>query len=95
VDGWAGGGRRPRPAGLVGQGPGLFDILQSIFGLVVIATSIWVFIDARKIGVRKELVTGMANLSPVGWLLASLLIWVVAFPLYLAKRETLRARATA
>ena len=61
----------------------------------MLATSIWVFIDARKIGVRKGLVTGLANLSPVGWLVASLLIWIVAFPLYLAKRETFRARAAA
>lgn len=84
-------GRAPAEA----EGPGLLDILQTIFGLVVIGTSIWVFIDARKIGARKGLVTGMANLSPVGWLVASLLIWVVAFPLYLAKRGTLRTRAAA
>ena len=77
------------------QAPGLVEFLQGIFGLVVIVSSIWVFIDARKIGVRKGLVTGIANLSPAGWLVANLLIWIVAFPLYLAKRETFKARVAA
>jgi len=54
--------------------------------LLVIVTSIWVFVDAKKIGVKKGQVQGLADLGPAGWLFACLLLWVVAFPLYLVKR---------
>lgn len=55
--------------------------------LVVIGTSIWVLIDAQSIGVRKGLVTGVADMGPVGWFIACLGIWILAFPFYLAKRD--------
>lgn len=67
--------------------------MDTFFFLLVIVTSIWVFVDARKIGVRKGLVTGLADLSPAGWLVACLLLWVVAFPLYLVKRPALKMAA--
>jgi hypothetical protein len=55
--------------------------------LLVIGTSIWVFFDANTIGVKKGQVSGTADMSPVGWLLACLLLWIIAFPLYLSKRS--------
>jgi len=54
--------------------------------LLVVVTSIWVFVDAKKIGVKKGQVKGLADLGPAGWLFACLLLWIVAFPLYLIKR---------
>jgi len=58
--------------------------------LLVIVTSIWVFVDAKKIGVQKGQVKGLADLGPASWLFACLLLWIVAFPLYLIKRPELK-----
>ena len=55
--------------------------------LAVIVTSIWVYIDAKAIGVQKGQISGIANMGPVGWLFACLGIWIIAFPIYLAKRS--------
>lgn len=54
--------------------------------LIIIGTSIWVFVDAKTIGIKKGQVKGLFNMGPVGWLVACLLLWIVAFPVYLAKR---------
>lgn len=54
--------------------------------LVIIGTSIWVFFDAKSIGLKKGQVKGLADLGPGGWLVGSLLLWIVVFPLYLVKR---------
>jgi len=67
--------------------------MDMLFLLLTIASSIWVFVDARKIGVKKGLVTGLADLSPAGWLITCLLLWVVAVPLYLIKRPVLKLAA--
>jgi hypothetical protein len=55
----------------------------------VIGTSIWVLLDAQKIGVRKGQFTGFFDLSPWGWFGGCLLLWIVIFPLYLIKRPEL------
>ena len=54
--------------------------------IVVIATSIWVLIDAHILGVRKGVVKGLGDMGPFGWFFASLLLWIIAFPLYLGMR---------
>lgn len=63
------------------------------FVLVVFVTAIWVLIDAKKIGVRKGLVTGFANMSPWGWFFGCVFFWVVGFPLYLFMRSGLKQAA--
>jgi hypothetical protein len=62
--------------------------------LIVVGTSLWVYFDAKAIGVRKGLVTGLADMGPVAWFFASLLLWILAFPLYLANRAKFKAAAT-
>ena len=57
-----------------------------LFLLIVVGTSIWAYADAKSIGVKKGQLTGLADASPAGWLFACLLLWIVAFPIYLAKR---------
>lgn len=54
--------------------------------IVVIATSLWVLVDAKTIGVRKGQITGFFNMGPWGWFFVCLLFWIVGFPFYLAKR---------
>lgn len=60
--------------------------MTELIWLTVIGTSIWVFFDAKSIGVKKGQVKGIADMSPVGWLFGCLLLWIVAFPIYLSKR---------
>ena len=54
--------------------------------ILIVATSIWVLVDAKTIGVKKGLVKGIADMGSATWFVACLLIWIIAFPLYLAKR---------
>ncbi|MFC1806001.1 tetratricopeptide repeat protein [Planctomycetota bacterium] len=61
--------------------------------LVVLATSIWVLIDAKTIGVRKGLLSGFVDMGPWGWFFACLLLWIIGFPLYLAMRPELKKTA--
>jgi len=58
--------------------------------LIVVGTSIWVAIDASIIGVKNGQLKGLAGMGPAGWFFACLLLWIVGFPLYLAKRGELK-----
>lgn len=60
--------------------------MDVVIMIMVIATSIWVLVDAKTIGVKKGQIKGLANMGPVGWFLVCLLLWIVGFPVYLAKR---------
>jgi hypothetical protein len=60
--------------------------MDAIITIIVIATSIWVLVDAKTIGVKKGQITGVANMGPFRWFIVCLLLWIVGFPLYLAKR---------
>ncbi len=61
-----------------------------LFAVVVV---VWVYVDARSIGVRKGLMPGSFDMSAEAWALLCLLIWVVGLPLYLSKRGELRRLA--
>lgn len=60
--------------------------MEALIFLIVIGTAIWVFTDAKAIGVKKGQIKGFFDFSPAGWLIACLILWIVAFPVYLAKR---------
>lgn len=64
---------------------------QTLIGIVVVGTSIWVFFDARAIGVKKGQVSGLADMGPTGWFIVTLLLWIIGFPLYLANRGRFKA----
>jgi len=53
---------------------------------VILGSAIWVLIDAKRIGVQKGQIRGIANIGPVAWFIVCLGIWIVGFPMYLAKR---------
>lgn len=62
--------------------------------LVVVGSSIWVGLDARQLGIRKgTTTTGVLDAGPFGWFCCSLLLWIIAFPLYLANRSRLSMAA--
>jgi multisubunit Na+/H+ antiporter MnhE subunit len=57
---------------------GLPEIIMLLLWLFVIGTIVWVGIDAsQRIGARSA-----------GWVIGCLVLWVVFFPLYLAKRNS-------
>jgi hypothetical protein len=58
-----------------------------IVWLLVIGSSIWVVVDAKSIGVKRGQIKGIGNIGPWGWFVACLLLWILAFPLYLSKRS--------
>jgi hypothetical protein len=60
--------------------------MDNIMWLIVLGSAIWVLIDAKTIGVKKGLVTGMGNIGPWAWFFVTLLLWIVAFPMYLYYR---------
>jgi len=60
--------------------------MNGLFLVFVIASSFWVYFDAKTIGVKKGQVKGLANIGPFGWLIGCLFLWIIGFPLYLAKR---------
>jgi len=63
--------------------------------IIVIVSAIWVYVDAKSIGVRKGLIGGMFNIGPGAWCAATLLLWIVVFPAYLFKRGALKAAVSA
>ena len=68
-------------------------MLTMLVVLVVLGSAIFVAVDAAGIGARKGLVDGMADMGPAGWFFSVLLLWLVAFPLYLAKRGEIKMNA--
>jgi TonB family protein len=70
----------------------MIGLFETAFLLVTLVSSIWIFLDARALGVRKGQVRGLANMGPTDWLLACLIGgWIFAVPLYLAKRGEFKA----
>ena len=70
-------------------------MIDLLFVFVVFGTSLWVFIDATNIGIKKDTTKGFFNMGPTGWFLACLLCWIAAFPAYLVKRHQHIRAATA
>ncbi len=60
--------------------------MDYVIVLVVIGTSFWVLFDAKSIGVKKGQIKGIANMGPWGWFFVCLFLWIIGFPIYLAKR---------
>ena len=61
-------------------------ITNPIVPALVLGTSVWVFFDARSIGIQRGQMSGFFNMGPTGWAFSCLLLWVLAFPVYLTKR---------
>jgi hypothetical protein len=66
-------------------------LVGALIGLIVGGSALWMYLESRSFGYEKGDIAGLAALNPAGWFLTGLLLWVVAFPLYLASRAQLRA----
>ena len=69
--------------------------MEKLAVLMVLASTLWMYLDSRKLRYDKRDITGLAAMSPGGWLVAGLFLWILAFPLYLASRGKLRAAGQA
>lgn len=72
-----------------GDGSGLFLIML----LVVLGSAVAVYIDAKRIGARRGLVTGIANNEPAVWAFGVVALWILVLPIYLVSRSKIRAAA--
>jgi hypothetical protein len=68
--------------------------MLAIVFLLILGTSIWAGFDSASIG-RDKNAKGMNATSPFGWFLGCLLLWIIIFPVYLSKRSSLKAAASA
>lgn len=68
--------------------------MDQLILIVIVATSIWVYVDAKSIGAKKGLQNGLFDLGPFGWFATTLLLWIVGFPVYLAKRNDIKKLAS-
>ncbi|WP_051309007.1 hypothetical protein [Desulfogranum japonicum] len=64
--------------------------MNVIVMLMVIGCAIWVYYDATTLGIKRGNTSGFFNLGPLGWAVCVLMIWIIAFPLYLFKRGDLK-----
>jgi hypothetical protein len=65
-------------------------MLGLLVAVVVTVSAVWVYLDATKNGIGKQVDgSGFFNLSAGGWATVTLLLWIIAFPCYLVKREDL------
>jgi hypothetical protein len=61
-----------------------------IFLLGIVGSSIWVAIDASKLGARRgALGGGMLDMGVASWTICCLIVWIVSFPCYLVARSKL------
>ncbi len=64
-----------------------------MWGLLALASAIWMAIDSSRIGYDKRDLDGFGAMGPVGWFFCGFFLWIVALPLYLVKRPTMIAAA--
>jgi len=66
------------------------DVEFIIVAIFVIGSSMCVFIDAWRSGIRKNVnQKGILNFSPAGWGVLVLFIWIIFLPVYLIKRKNM------
>lgn len=69
-------------------------MLGLFVAVVVTVSAVWVYLDATKNGIGKLADgSGFFNLSAGGWATVTLLLWIIGFPCYLAKRDDLISKA--
>ena len=61
--------------------------MEGLVFLIVLGTAIWVLVDAKSLGFgTRQFDSGKVESGPWVWFLGCLLLWIVAFPMYLVKR---------
>lgn len=68
---------------------------MTLLCVVILGSALWMGFEASSFGYDKRDIKGLAAMGPAGWFFAGLLLWIVAFPLYLASRSKLRVAGEA
>jgi hypothetical protein len=67
--------------------------VASITGLISALVGIFTFLDAWNSGIYKDPdKKSLTNISPMGWGISMMLIWFIAYPIYLFKRKKLKTK---
>jgi len=64
----------------------ILDAPQEIFSLIVFASIVWVFIDARKLNIGRYKPTFFGR-GPISYTLCINLLWLIGFPFYISHRQ--------
>ena len=67
----------------------MVSLQEILIFATVIGSSVWVLIDSSKLRENGKEVSRLAATSPLVWFVCCLLLWIVAFPLYLITRPKL------
>jgi len=67
--------------------------VEALMWIAVLGSAAWVFYDANSNGIQRGQNSGFFDMGPVGWSICTALIWIIAFPAYLIKRNDLIAAA--
>jgi hypothetical protein len=60
--------------------------------VVIVVSTIWVAVDANKLGMRRgRLRGGVLDMGVASWTICCLFLWIVSFPCYLVARSKYRA----
>ena len=62
---------------------------------LLVVCAIGVYVDAKSIGARRGLTSGMAGTSAGMWAFGTVAMWILVFPLYLLTRGKIKAAARA
>lgn len=65
--------------------------MNGVLSLFVLASAIWMGVDASQLAYDKRDIRGLGAMGPTGWFLCGLFFWIFAFPFYLTKRAELKA----
>lgn len=69
-------------------------MLNVIITALIVASAIWVYLDATKNKIGKiESESGIFNMHAGAWAIVTLLLWIIGFPAYLVKRKALIQKA--
>ncbi len=63
-----------------------------IYFVIIVASTIWVAVDANKLGMRRgRLHGGVLDMGVASWTICCFFLWIVSFPCYLVARSKYRA----
>lgn len=72
---------------------GAKTLFYAALGVVILGSAVIVGIDAARYGYGRKDAKGALKTGPVGWALGQVLLWLIAFPWYVASRRTASKRA--
>lgn len=67
------------------------DVITIMAIQLWIGSSLWVWLDARALGVKRGEIDPPFDMSPAGWFWSCIVCWSIVFPGYLAKRPQYKA----